>query len=181
MAAAFRLARERIRLPIIFPAAISWVFLFGYQWAFSLGYRGSLPTVFSYYSGFVGDAILIPALNLGAFVVVRQLWPNVRWRRLPLYVALGFITAFACFLAQAGLGVVNWSMPSPFHWSAVGRFHFVVMWAELSYLYVAMAAAINNWSELRRDPTGWRAFWTGWLAIALFALSLLIDVVRFSR
>ena len=181
MAAALRLARARLRLPILFPAAISWIFLFGYQWAFSLGYHGSQLTVFSYYSGIVGDGILIPVLNLAAFVLVRQLWPNARWRRLPLYVALGFITAFAAFVAQAGLGAVNWSMPSPFHWSAVGRFHFVVMWAELSYLYVAMAVAVNNWGALQRDATAWRAFWTGWLSIALFAVSVLIDVVRFSR
>lgn len=181
MVAAFRLARERFRLPILFPAALSWLFLFGYQWAFSLGYHGSQPTVFSYYSGIVGDGVLIPALNVGAFVLLRQLWPNARWWRLPLYVALALVTAFAAFVAQAGLGVVNWSMPSPFHWSSVGRFHFVVMWAELSYLYVAMAVAVNNWGAMRRDETAWRAFWMGWLAIALFALSLLIDVARFSH
>lgn len=181
MVAAIRLARERIGLPIIVPAVVSWTFLFGYQWAFSLTYHGSQPTVFSYYSGIVGDCVLIPVANLGAYVVLRQLWPNVRWQRLPLYVALGLITAFGAFLAQAGLGVVNWSMPSPFHWSAVGRFHFIVMWAEISYLYVVMAASINNWSVLRGDGLAWRSYLVGWLALALFALSLVVDVVRFTR
>src|ERR1700719_3190761 len=163
MVAAIRLARERIGLPIIVPAVISWTFLFGYQWAFSLTYHGTQPTVFAYYSGIIGDGILIPAVNLGA------------------YVALGLITAFAAFLAQAGLGVVNWSMPSPFHWSEVGRVHFVVMWAEISYLYVAMAASVNNWDFMRGDELAWRTYWAGWLALGLFALSLVADVVRFSR
>ena len=181
MVAAIRLAREHIGLPIIVPALISWTFLFGYQWAFSLAYHGTQPTVFSYYSGIIGDGILIPAANLGAYVVLRRLWPHVRWQQLPLYVALGLITAFAAFLAQAGLGVVNWSMPSPFHWSEVGRVHFVVMWAEVSYLYVAMAASVNNWDVLRRDDLAWRSYLVGWLAIGLFALSLVADVVRFSR
>src|SRR5258708_39906479 len=113
MLAAIRLAGDRIGLPIIVPAVLSWPFLFGYQWPFVLTYHGTQPTVFSYYSGIIGDGVLIPAANLGAYVVVRRLWPNVRWQRLPLYVALGLITAFAAFLAQAGLGVVNWSMPSP--------------------------------------------------------------------
>ena len=99
MVAAIRLARERIGLPIIVPALISWTFLFGYQWAFSLTYHGSQATVFSYYSGIIGDGILIPAANLGAYVVLRRLWPNVRWQRLPLHVALGLMTAFAAFLA----------------------------------------------------------------------------------
>lgn len=49
MVAAIRLARERIGLPIIVPALISWTFLFGYQWAFSLTYHGTQATVFSYY------------------------------------------------------------------------------------------------------------------------------------
>ena len=87
MVAAIRLARERIGLPIIVPALISWTFLFGYQWAFSLSYHGSQATVFSYYSGIIGDGILIPAANLGAYMVLRQLWPNVSWQRPPLYVA----------------------------------------------------------------------------------------------
>jgi hypothetical protein len=181
MVAAIRIARERIGLPIIVPAVISWTFLFGYQWAFSLTYHGTQPTVFAYYSGIIGDGILIPAVNLGAYVVLRQLRPKVHWQRLPLYVALGLITAFAAFLAQAGLGVVNWSMPSPFHWSEVGRVHFVVMWAEISYLYVAMAASVNNWDFMRGDELAWRSYWAGWLALGLFALSLVADVVRFSR
>ncbi len=181
MAAAIRLARERIGLPIIVPAVISWLFLFGYQWAFSMSYHGSQLTVFAYYSGIIGDGVLIPAANLGAYVLLRQLWPNLRWQRLPLYVALGLMTAFAAFLAQAGLGVVNWSMPSPFHWSAVGRFHFVVMWAEISYLYVAMSASINNWRLLRSDGLAWRSYLVGWLALGLFAVSLVVDVVRLSH
>ena len=180
MAAAFRNARERIGLPIVLPALVSWALLFGYQWVFFLSYHGSQPTVFSYYSGIVGDGVLIPAANLGAFMVMRHLWPNIRWQRLPLYVGLGLATAFAAFLAQAGIGVINWSMPSPYHWSSVGQFHFMVMWAEVSYLYVAMAVAVNNWALLRSDWVAWRSFWVGWMALGLFALTLIADVVRFS-
>jgi hypothetical protein len=50
MVAAIRLARERLGLPIIVPAVVSWIFLFGYQWAFSLTYHGTQPTVFAFYS-----------------------------------------------------------------------------------------------------------------------------------
>ena len=180
MVDAIRLARERVGLPIVVPALISWAVLFGYQWAFFLTYHGSQPTVFSYVSGIVGDGLLVPAVNLGAYIVMRQLWPNVRWQRLPLYVTLALATTLAAFLAQAGLGVINWSMPSPYHWSAVGRFHFIVMWSEITYLYVAMSVSINNWGLLRSDSLAWRSFWAGWLALGLFAASLVTDVVRFS-
>jgi hypothetical protein len=181
MAAALRLARERIGLPIVVPTVVSWALLFGYQWAFYLHYHGGQPTVFSYLSGVIGDGVLIPVANLGAFLVLRQMWPHIRWSRLPLYIALGLMTAFAAFLAQAGLDIVNWSMPTRYVWSAVGQFHFFVMWSELSYLYVAMAVAINNWGRLRGDRLAWRSYWIGWAALLLFGLTLLGDVIRFSR
>ena len=180
MAAALRLARERIGLPILLPAVVSWALLFGYQWAFFLRYHGSEPTVFSYLSGVIGDGVLIPFANLGAYLVLRQLFPLIRWRRLPLYIALGFMTAFACFLGQAGLQIVNWSMPAPYTWSPVGEFHFFVMWSELTYLYVAMAVSVNNWRTLRTDVLAWRSYCAGWAALALFGVTVLGDVIRFS-
>ena len=180
MAAALRLARERIGLPILVPATVSWALLFGYQWAFFLHYHGGQRTVFSYLSGVVGDGLLLPFANIGAFLVLRQMWPYIAWRRVPLYIALGFITAFACFLGQAGLGIVNWSMPEPYVWSAVGQFHFIVMWCELTYLYVAMAVAVNNWTALRADALAWRSYLAGWVALGLFGVTLVGDVVRFS-
>lgn len=177
MAAVVRIARERAWWPIL-PATVSWMLLFGYQWAFYLAYRGDQHTVFSYYSGVLGDGLFIPAVNVASFAVLRQLGPVIPWRRLPLYTLLGLATAGGAFLAQAGLDLVNWSMPSPFTWSHVGQFHFLVMAGELTFLYVVLATAINNWTLLRRDPVAWRAFGAGWLGLALFATSLAMDYLR---
>src|ERR1700680_347814 len=177
MVAVVRLARDRVWLPIL-PAAVSWVLLFGYQWAFYLTYRGHLRTVFAYYSGVLGDGLLIPVVNVAGFVVLRQLAPAIPWRRLPLYVLLGLLTAVAAFLMQGKLDWVNWSMPSPFRWSGVGQFHFLVMWAEISYLYVVLDTSINHWSALRRDTSAWRGFWAGWLGLALFAVTLAVDYIH---
>src|ERR1700730_17813231 len=174
MVAVVRLARDRVWLPIL-PAAVSWALLFGYQWAFYLSYRGHLRTVFAYYSGVLGDGLLIPAVNVAGFVVLRQLSPAIRWKRLPLYVLLGLMTAVSAFLMQGKLDWINWSMPSPFRWSEVGQFHFLVMWAEISYLYLVLVTAINNWSGVRQDSTAWRGFWAGWLGLALFAGTLAAD------
>jgi len=180
MADAIRLARERVGVSIVVPAILSWLLLFGYQWAFFLHYHGLQRTVFSYLSGVIGDGVLIPIANVGAFLVLREMSPYIRWRRVPLYISLGFITAFACFLAQGGLQIVNWSMPSPFVWSPVGQFHFFVMWSELSFLYIAMAVSVNNWRALRTDRLAWRSYLIGWAALGLFGLTVLGDVVRFS-
>lgn len=177
MAAVLRLARGVALVPVL-PAIVSWILLFGYQWAFFLAYHGSQPTVFSYYSGVLGDGLFMPAVNVAAFLMLRRLSREITWRRLPLYVVLGFATAGAAFLMQAHLDLVNWSMPRPFVWSGVGRFHFLIMWAEISYLYFGMATSINNWKLMRTDRTGWWAFWIGWACLALFAITLVADYVR---
>jgi hypothetical protein len=49
------------------------------------------------------------------------------------------------------------------------------MSAEISYLYLCMATAINNWSAMRANTIGWRAFRMGWLCLALFAATLVVD------
>ena len=157
---------------------VSWIFLFGYQWAFFISYRGHLPTVFAYYSGVLGDGILIPAVNVSGFLLLRQLAPGIPWNRLPIYVLLGFATATGAFLVQARLDLVNWSMPIAFHWSDIGQFHFFVMAAEVAYLYLVLAAAINNWSQLRQDSVASKAFALGWVGLALFAGSLAADYIR---
>jgi hypothetical protein len=176
-AAVVRLARDSAWWPI-FPAALSWTLLFGYQWAFYLSYRGGQHTVFWYFSGVLGDGLFIPVVNVAGVATLRQLKPYIAWRRLPLYALLGMATATAAFLAQAALDLVNWSMPSSYRWSAVGQFHFLVMWSEMTFLYLVLATAVNNWSRLRLDASGWRAFMCGWLGVALFAASLAIDLAR---
>jgi hypothetical protein len=177
MVAVVRLARDRVWPPIL-PAAVSWALLFGYQWAFYLSYKGHMHTVFAYYSGVLGDGLLIPAVNVAGFAVLRQLAPEIPWRRLPLYALLGLLTAVSAFLMQGQLDWVNWSMPSPFHWSEVGQFHFLVMWAEISYLYLVLVTAVNNWPALRQESSAWRAFWAGWLGLVLFAGTLAADYIH---
>jgi hypothetical protein len=174
VAAVIRLARERAWMPVV-PGAISWLLLFGYQWAFYFSYHGHQRTVFSYYSGIVGDGLLIPVVNVAGFVLLRQLSPVVPWRRVPVYALLGLATATAAYLIQANLDLVNWSMPSAFSWSDVGQFHFFVLSAELSYCYLVLATAINNWAVLRQDSTAWRAFAASWTCLALFGVTLAVD------
>lgn len=177
MAVVLRLARERTWLPVV-PATVSWALLFGYQWAFFFAYHGHQRTVFHYYSGVLGDGFLLPAVNVVGFVVLRQMAPRIPWRRLPVYAMLGFATATATFLVQAKLELVNWSMPTPFHWSDVGQFHFFVMSAEVAYLYLVLATAISNWMALRQDSIAWRSFAAGWAALTLFGVSLAADYIR---
>ena len=152
--------------------------LFGYQWAFYLVYRGHQATVFSYYSGVVGDGLLIPAVNVAGFVLLRQLPVGVPWRRWPVYGLLGLTTAAAVYLVQANLALVNWSMPAPFQWSDVGQFHFFVLATEMSYLYLVLVTALTNWRELKADSAARRSFAIGWIGVGLFFVSLAADYLH---
>ncbi|HEY1420947.1 MAG TPA: hypothetical protein VGG90_09600 [Candidatus Dormibacteraeota bacterium] len=177
MAAVLRLARERAWMPFL-PAAVSWAVLFGYQWAFYFAYHGHQRTVFQYYSGVFGDGLLLPAVNVMGFAIMRQLAPGIPWKRLPVYALLAIATATAVYTTQANLNLVNWSMPIPFRWSDIGQFHFFVLSAELTYLYLVFATAINSWSALQRDLLAWRSFGIGLAGVVLFGVSLAADYVR---
>src|SRR5258708_40076648 len=113
MVAVVRRARDHAFVPIV-PAIVSWALLFGYQWAFTVSYRGHQQTVFAYHSGGLGDGVLIPAVNVAGFMVLRHLAASIQWRRLPLYALLGLVTAATAFLVQASLDLVHWSMPLPY-------------------------------------------------------------------
>src|SRR2546428_140507 len=86
MVAVVRRTREGAWLPVL-PALVSWTLLFGHQWVFALAYKGHQHTVFAYYSGVLGDGLLIPAVNVAGFFVLRALTPGIPWRRLPLGAA----------------------------------------------------------------------------------------------
>jgi hypothetical protein len=48
----------------------------------------------------------------------------------------------------------------------------------MTFLYLVLATAVNNWARLRHDVVGWRAFMVGWLGVALFAASVAVDYAR---
>jgi hypothetical protein len=177
VAAVIRLARQRAWVPVV-PAAVSWMMLFGYQWAFYITYRGHQATVFSYYSGVVGDGLLIPVVNVAGFALLRQLPVSIPWRRWPAYALLGLITATLVYYVQASRDLVNWSMPAPYQWSDVGQFHFFVLATEMTYLYIVLATALNNWRELFADSIARRSFAVGWVGVALFFVFLAVDYIH---
>jgi hypothetical protein len=48
----------------------------------------------------------------------------------------------------------------------------------MTFLYLVLATAVNNWAHLREDVIGWRAFLFGWLGVALFAATVAVDYAR---
>ncbi len=105
-------------------------------------------------SAIVGDGILLPFANV---LVVSQL---VRWRRAVRArevggpVLLGAALTLAVHAYQATNAIVNWTMPRPFTWTALGYTHAIFMWAELSLLtffwsQAALIARLDRREALR--------------------------------
>jgi hypothetical protein len=89
-------------------------------------------TTLSYTSALIGDAVLIPLVNV---LIVSQL---LTWRRRPrpheiTWAVLGsaIITGFL-HLYQAANALLNWTMVQPYRWSGIGYEHAAFMFAEIS-------------------------------------------------
>ena len=89
-------------------------------------------TTLSYTSALVGDAILLPLVNV---CVVSQL---AVWRRRPraheiagAMIASAAITGFV-HLYQAANHLLNWTMTQPFRWTGLGYEHAAFMFAEIA-------------------------------------------------
>ncbi|MGH2471635.1 MAG: hypothetical protein ACRDG6_04435 [Candidatus Limnocylindria bacterium] len=88
-------------------------------------------TTLSYTSALIGDAILIPLLNV---FIVGQL---LEWRRRPrtvevagAFLASALVTVFL-HLYQAANALLNWTMMQPYLWTGIGYEHAAFMWAEI--------------------------------------------------
>ena len=89
-------------------------------------------TTLSYTSALIGDAILLPIVNV---LMAAQLW---EWRRRPrvsemaLALLAGAALTVGVHLYQAINEILNWTMMSPYSWTFLGYVHGAFMFAELS-------------------------------------------------
>ncbi|HEX9437960.1 MAG TPA: hypothetical protein VGA16_12490 [Candidatus Limnocylindria bacterium] len=89
-------------------------------------------TTLSYTSALIGDAILLPLVNV---FIAAQLW---EWRRRanPSEVVLsllgGAALTVAVHLYQAANAILNWTMLEPYAWTPLGYVHAAFMFSELS-------------------------------------------------
>ena len=89
-------------------------------------------TTLSYTSALVGDAVLLPLVNV---FIAAQLW---EWRRraqaseVALSLLGGAALTVAVHLYQAVNDLLNWTMLAPYAWTPLGYVHAVFMFAELS-------------------------------------------------
>ncbi len=91
-------------------------------------------TTLSYTSAIVGDAVLIPLVNV---FITGQL---LVWRRRPRSAEIagaimgGALLTLFVHLYQAANALLNWTMTAPYRWTPLGYLHAAFMFAELSFV-----------------------------------------------
>lgn len=154
--------------------ALTWLAAFGYQIFFYYYYLlqgSSLVTernVFSYYSGIIGDGMVVPALNILTYLLLKSLRVSVNLRRIVIFSLLGIGVTLLVYLAQASLALTNWSMPTPYVWSGMGKAHFLFMWFEFSFLFFTLYEVTSRLGEVRGSRSQIRLFLLSLLLVALF-------------
>lgn len=89
-------------------------------------------TTLSYTSALVGDAFVLPILNV---FITQQL---LDWRRRAAFgevagaMLLAAVLTVGVHLFQAANALLNWTMPVPYSWTPLGYVHAGFMFAELS-------------------------------------------------
>lgn len=108
-------------------------------------HRGSL----NYVSSIVGDGVLLPLVNMVIVSFLMAHHASIDRMTLIVAVTLGIAITAYFHLVQAIRGLVNWTMPRPWRWNALGAFHAAYMLgaASLLGLFYAVVAA----SALARD------------------------------
>lgn len=94
----------------------------------------SYRTTLSYTSALIGDAVLLPLVNV---FMTAQLW---EWRRRPqvsevvLSLLAGAALTVGVHLYQAVNEILNWTMMEPYAWTPLGYVHAGFMFAEISFV-----------------------------------------------
>lgn len=139
-------------IKLIYIALATCFFSFGIQTLFYLWYLirrepiiGRYKTVFSYYSGVVGDAILIPATNVFAFLTLEGVeFPLADYPSWLAAFVIGLTTTLLIHFVQKHLNLTNWTMPQKGKWTFLGIYHTLFMFVETIFLSFTLLTFVRQ-------------------------------------
>lgn len=94
----------------------------------------TLRASLTYKSSIFGDGFLLPVVNMiaASFLLSRSEKITARTKRAAIF--LGSIITIWFHVDQATHKIVNWAMPTPWHWNALGVWHAGYMFAVASFI-----------------------------------------------
>ncbi len=130
-------------------------------------YRATL----SYQSALWGDGLVLPLVNA---LIARSLRRSgVKSDEVARAAVIGGGLTIAAHIAQAKGKQVNWQMPQPWHWTALGYEHALHMASEVSFLSLYFTKAISHLRH--RQPLDKRELGLVVAGVAIFMTMLFLD------
>ncbi|GAC1436480.1 MAG: hypothetical protein NVSMB65_10530 [Chloroflexota bacterium] len=103
--------------------------------ALVLHYRGTLE----YRSAVIGDGMLMPLINMLIASALLDWRKSIRLRSFLPAMGLSACVTGTVHWYQASRGLINWTMPRPYAWTAMGYYHAAFMFAELTLIAYFLA------------------------------------------
>ncbi len=137
------------------------------------GLRSSL----SYISSIYGDGALLPIVNMVMVAFLYKRKEFVRKNSLIVgFIGGGVITSYF-HITQALNGIVNWTMPTPWHWNLLGVWHGLYMLSVTSLIVLFYFVSILS---ARRDKKIPKEVYIVTGGIIIFLLLLRFDYMSVS-
>lgn len=127
-----------------------------------------LRTSLTFKSAIYGDGIVLPVINAIATLFLLR---NIRYitrKTLALALLWGVLITAYFHIRQALGGLVNWAMPSPWHWNLLGLYHGVYMYSVASFLTLFYFTTFKVINKEKRVPVQFTIITLG--MIIFFAL-----------
>lgn len=129
-------------------AVITCFFSFGVQLSAYFWYKFRNPIflkkhqhVLQYYSGIIGDALIIPLSNVFAFQTLQfsnsSLFVTKIWI---ISLIISLVTTLIFHYGQKYYKLTNWTMTRPGQWTALGLYHAFFMFLESAFLIYTLVS-----------------------------------------
>lgn len=97
-------------------------------------------TLLEYYTGFIGDGIIVPLINILIFIFIVNSGFEVSFSTILVALAAGLGLDVLTHYFQGKAELTNWSMPEPFSWNFAGKWHMISFPIQISYLCLFLIA-----------------------------------------
>ena len=114
----------------------------------------NLRTSLDYKSSIFGDGFILPIVNMFALWFILENTEIIKSRMVKSSFILGFLITLYFHVSQAMRGLVNWAMPEPWHWNALGLFHAIYMFLAFSFVslfYITLAKYMKKHKRLPKE------------------------------
>lgn len=112
----------------------------------------NLRTSLDYKSSIFGDGFVLPITNMFALWFLLENNELIKKRMIKSALILGFLITLYFHISQAVTGLVNWAMPTPWHWNALGVFHAIYMFSAFSFISLFLITLGKYMKRHKRMP-----------------------------